>query len=136
MNKKALKWYGRKRIFCGLPFTFTKYGLGEDRFFVETGFLNLKQSEVRLYRILDLTLTRSLAQRMFGLGTIHVVSSDKDLKTFDIVNIKNSEQIKEMLSGAVEQERREARVSSREFMGDQFEDADDMDDLDQDELET
>ena len=116
MNRDKLVWYDRKRLFCGLPFTFTKYGMGQDRFFVETGLLNLKQSEVRLYRILDLTLTRSLIQRIFGLGTIHVNSSDKDLKLFDIVNIKNSGDVKEMLSDAVERERREARVSSREHM--------------------
>ena len=118
MKKRELKWYDRKRWFCGLPFTFTKYGLSEDRFFVETGLFSLKHSEVRLYRILDLTLTRSLVQRIFGLGTIHVNSSDKDLKQFDIVNIKKSWDVKEVLSQAVEQERRAARVAPREFMSD------------------
>ena len=132
-----MQWYDRKRWFCGLPFTFTRYGLSDDRFFVETGFLNLKQSEVRLYRILDLTLTRSFIQRIFGLGTIHVNSSDKDLKQFDIINIKKSQDVKEELSQAVERERRAAKVASREFMhdghvdsADEFDEADETDDLD------
>lgn len=131
MKKDGLAWYDRKRIFCGLPFTFTKYGLGEDRLFVETGFLSIKHSEVRLYRILDMTLTRSLGQRIFGLGTLHIHSSDRDLKEFDLTNIKKSEEVKELLSNAVERERREARVSSREFMGSP-DTADEDDDLDLD----
>jgi len=131
MKKRELRWYGRKRWFCGLPFTFTRYGLSEDRFFVETGFLNLKQSEVRLYRILDLTLTRSFIQRIFGLGTIHVNSSDKDLKQFEIINIKKSRDVKEALSQAVERERRAAKVTSREFMHDgHIDSADEADELD------
>lgn len=130
MKKDHLVWYDRKRWFCGLPFTFTKYGLGDDRLFVETGLFNLRHSEVRLYRILDLSLTRSLGQRLFGLGSIHVSSSDKDLGSFDIVNIKKSEDIKELLSNAVERERRAARVSGREFMRDGYAKMDDTDDYD------
>lgn len=126
MNKNQLKWYDRKRIWCGLPFTFTKYGLSEDRLFVEQGFLNLKEYEVRLYRIMNVNLTRSLIQRLFGLGTIHVDSNDKDLKCFDIKNVKNSSNIKELISNAVEEERVRNKVSSREFMagggGEDFDD--------------
>lgn len=116
MNKNNLIWYDRKRLFCGLPWTFTKYGVCQDRLFVETGLFNLKESEVRLYRILDVHLTRSFIQRIFGLGTIHIDSSDHDLKCFDIKNIRKSQDVKELISNSVERERREARVSSREFM--------------------
>lgn len=128
MDKSKLKWYDRKRIWCGLPFTFTKYGLSDDRIFVETGFLSLKEMEVRLYRITNVNLSRSLGQRIFGLGTVHIDSSDKDLKCFDIKNIKNSADIKEMISAAVEEERLRNRVSAREFLADGHEHDDDMDD--------
>lgn len=128
MDKSKLKWYDRKRIWCGLPFTFTKYGLSDDRIFVETGFLSLKEMEVRLYRITNVNLSRSLGQRIFGLGTVHIDSSDKDLKCFDIKNIKNSVDIKEMISAAVEEERLRNRVSAREFLADGHEHDDDMDD--------
>ena len=113
MDKSKLKWYDSKRIWCGLPFTFTKYGLSEDRLFVETGFLSLKEMEVRLYRVINVNLTRSLGQRIFGLGTVHIDSSDKDLKCFDIKNIKNSADIKEMISAAVEEPCFCKRVSGR-----------------------
>ncbi len=109
-------WSDRKRH-LGLPISFTKYSMSEDRLFVESGFLNLVQNEVRLYRILDLQLKRSLGQRIFGVGSIIVSSSDKSLGTFEIRNIKNSANVKEMLSVQVEQQREAKRVVGREFMG-------------------
>ena len=109
-------WHDRKRYF-GLPISFTKYSMSEDRLFVETGLLNLTQNEVRLYRILDLQLKRSIGQRIFGVGSIIVSSSDKSLGTFEIKNIKNSANVKEMLSVQVEQQREAKRVVGREYMG-------------------
>ena len=118
-------WHDRKRIFCGLPWTFTKYSLTKDRLFIETDLFNYKQNETRLYRILDLQLTRSFIQRIFGLGTIKVCSSDKALGNFDIKNIKFSSNVKELLSVNIEEQRQKNRVSSREFMsGTDIEDAD------------
>lgn len=116
MDKTKLKWYARKRLWCRLPWTFTKYGMSEDRIFVETGILNLHQKDVRLYRILNISLTRSLTQRIFGMGTIHLDSNDKDLECFELKNILDSEHIKEMISDAVEAERKRNKVSTREFM--------------------
>lgn len=110
-------WHDRKR-YLGLPISFTKYSMSEDRLFVETGFLNLTQNEVRLYRILDLQLKRSFGQRIFGVGSIIVSSSDKSLGTFEIKNVKNSANVKEMLSVQVEQQRESKRVYSRENMND------------------
>lgn len=116
-------WSDRKR-YLGLPLSFTKYSMSEDRLFVETGFLNLTQNEVRLYRILDLQLKRSLGQRIFGVGSIIVSSSDKSLGTFEIKNVKNSANVKEMLSVQVEQQREAKRVISRENMNDDVDEND------------
>jgi uncharacterized membrane protein YdbT with pleckstrin-like domain len=129
--KQDFKWNERKRIWCGLPWTFTKYGMNDDRIFVRKGFLNIKETEVRLYRILNISISRSFIQRIFGLGTIHIDSTDHDLKCFELKNIKHSEEIKEMISESVEEERSRNRVSSREFMSGSGE-GDDMEDLDDD----
>ena len=98
MKRDDLVWSDRKRNWLGLPWTFTVYGLTEDRLFIKTGVLNIHEDEVRLYRILDLSLRKTLWQRMVGLGTIHVDSSDKTMKAFDISNIRNCEDVKEQLS--------------------------------------
>ena len=112
----SYKWSDRKRIIFGLPWTFTKYAATDEKLLIRTGVLNVKEEEVRLYRVLDLTLKRTLFQRLWGLGTIHVCSADKSTPEFDILNIKNPEIVKNMLSDMVEEERRKKRVSGREFM--------------------
>ena len=120
-------WSDRKRH-LGLPISFTKYSLSEDRLFIKTGFLNLREDEVRLYRILDVRLIRPLGQRLFDVGTIEIHSSDKSLRDFQILKVKQPQAVKEKLSQLVEAERDRKRVSSREFIGDPDEADDDMDD--------
>ena len=119
MDRPGVVWQDRKRIIFGLPWTFTKYVLTKEKLLIQTGILNTKEEEVRLYRIMDVTLRRSLAQRLFGLGTIHCCSADKSTPEFDIKWIPNSAAVKEKLSDLVEAERMAKRVSSREFMSDE-----------------
>ena len=122
----------RKRLWCRLPWTFTVYSFDEERLFIKSGMLNIKEDEIRLYIILDLSLKRNFMQRIFGLGTIVVDSSDKTMKCFEIKNIKKARDAKEMLSKLVEEERVRKRVSGREFMNDHDHDGfgDDFDDYD------
>ncbi len=125
-------WKDRKRIIFGLPWTFTKYGLSEDRIFIETGFFNLQENEVRLYRIMDVSLERKLWQRLFGMGTITCYSSDKSMGVFKIQNIKKPSEVKELISSYVEEERTRKRVTSKEFINDDVFD-DESDSMDSDE---
>lgn len=110
-------WSDRKRVlFLGLPLSFTTYRLTSNRLFINSGLLTQKQDEVRLYRITDVSLTRTLIQRIFGLSTIHCNSSDKTLGNFSIINVKDGENVKELLSQTVEEERVARRVYTRENM--------------------
>ncbi len=109
-------WKARKRTWFGLPWTFTVYTLTEDKLLIESGLFTSRQDEVRLYRIMDISLTRGLIQKIFKMGTITCVSADKTMPTFQIKNIKDSKNVKETLSNMVEEERSKKRVSSREFM--------------------
>ena len=123
-------WSDKKRTLFGLPLSFTKYSMTEERLFIEQGFLNKKEDEVRLYRIMDVSLSRSFGQRIFGVGTIHCCSADKSMKDFDILSIKNPKDVKEMLSDLVEKQRDAKRVTNREFMSDHHDTDDDYDDND------
>ena len=111
-------WKDRKRTLFGKPWSFTKYTLTEDKLVIETGFLRKKEEEVRLYRILDITLKRSLRQRIWGVGTIHCCSADRSSPEFNIVSIKKSVDVKNMLSDLVEECRDRKRVTTREYMDD------------------
>ena len=125
MDRPGVVWQDRKRIIFGLPWTFTKYVLTKEKLLIQTGILSTKEEEVRLYRIMDVTLRRSLAQRLFGLGTIHCCSADKSTPEFDIKWIPDSAAVKEKLSDLVEAERMAKRVSGRELMTD-VDDGEDM----------
>ncbi|MCI5929255.1 MAG: PH domain-containing protein [Pseudoflavonifractor capillosus] len=109
-------WKDRKRI-LGLPITFTRYRLSEDRIFRETGLLNLKEEEVLLYRVRDLELKRSLFQRIFGVGTVCVHSSDKTTPHLDLLNIKNPREVKELLHRQVEEMKLSRRMRTTELLG-------------------
>jgi len=109
-------WKDRKRI-LGLPITFTRYRLSDDRIFRETGLLNLKEEEVLLYRVRDLELKRSLFQRIFGVGTVCVHSSDKTTPHLDLLNIKNPREVKELLHRQVEEMKLSRRMRTTELLG-------------------
>lgn len=113
-------WKDRKRH-LGLPISFTKYSLsgGEaPRIFRETGLFNLKEEEVLLYRVRDITLTRSFFQRIFGVGTVSLHSSDKTTPTLDLVNISKSKDVKELIFSKVEQAKANRRMRTTELLDD------------------
>ena len=113
---KSIIWHDRKRNLLGLPWSFTQYSISEDRLFVATGFFNKTYNEVRLYRVRDTSLTRSLWQRIIGTGTIHLITSDLTLKNFDLKNILDAESINEMISRMTDEARKKNRVIAREDM--------------------
>ena len=84
-------WSDKKRTLFGLPLSFTRYQLSEDRLFLSQGFLNIKDDEVLLYRVRDIDTRRNLWQRLFGVGTVTVLSSDKTMPTLVLKNVKDGD---------------------------------------------
>ncbi len=119
MAEKKILWKDKKRTLFGLPLSFTTYSFDEERLFIQEGFLSVKEDEVRLYRIMDLTLKRSFWQRIFGVGSIECCSADKSMGDFVIKSVKNSKEVKEQLSQLVEKQRDLKRVTGREYFEDQ-----------------
>lgn len=116
-------WSDRKRH-LGLPISFTKYSLSDDRLFRETGLLNLHEEEVLLYRVRDVSLSRSLWQRIFGVGTITVHSSDKTAPTLEVINVKHPQTVKELIFSYVEKAKENRRMRTTEFLADSADDGD------------
>ena len=129
-------WKDRKR-YLGLPLSFTRYRLSEDRLFCETGFFNIKSNEVLLYRVRDLQLNMSLGQRIFGVGTVCVISSDKSVPHLDLKNVKNPRRVKELIHQHVEEAKDKRRMRTTELVGGEGggEDFHDSADLDDEELD-
>ena len=126
MKSIQYQWKDRKRIF-GLPITFTRYRLSEDRIFCEKGFFNIRQDEVLLYRVRDLQLNMKLTQRIFGVGTVCVVSSDKSVPHLDLLNVKNPREVKELIHRSVEEAKDRRRMRTMEIMGGETDGGDDSD---------
>ena len=116
-------WKDRKR-YLGLPLSFTRYMLSEDRLFLSVGFLNIKDDEILLYRIRDIDTSRTLWQRIFGVGTITVVSSDKTMPTLVLKSVKDPVFVKELLHKQVEEMKIKRRVRVGEIMTTGMEDDD------------
>ena len=125
-----LIWKDRKR-YLGMPLSFTRYAMSEDRLFLSVGFLSIKDDEVLLYRIRDITTSRSIWQRLFGVGTVTVMSSDKTMPTLQMKNIKNPVAVKELLHRQVEEMKIQRRVRFGEIMTtDAADDDSNLDDMD------
>ena len=109
-------WKDRKRH-LGLPMSFTRFMLSEDRLFCETGLANLKADEVLLYRVQDLELTISLGQRVFGVGTVCVISSDKSIPRLELKNVKRPREVKELIHQKVEAAKERRHMRTTEVLG-------------------
>lgn len=125
MHSNGHIWRERKRNIFGLPWSFTVYILTEDKLLVDSGVLYKKLEEVLLYRVIDLTVKRSLLQRIFGIGTIHCCTRDKSTPEFDIVNVRNVIAVKETISKTIEECRSKKGYTVRELMGNNVDDEED-----------
>lgn len=124
-------WRDRKR-FLGMPLSFTRYALSEDRLFLSVGFLSIKDDEVLLYRVRDISSSRSLWQRLFGVGTVTIVSSDRTMPNLVLKNIKKPMVVKELIHDQVEEMKLRRRMRVGEVMGmPDYNDAGDDSDLDE-----
>lgn len=109
-----------------MPITFTRYSLSEDRFFLRKGFLNVRQEEVILYRIRDLSASQTLWQRIFGVGSITITSTDKTTPVLLVKNVKQPFEVKELIHQKVE----ELKIKRRMRVGEMSMDVDDGYDFD------
>ena len=67
------KYIEKKRsLFFGLPLSFTTYIISEELLTTKEGLLKTVENDCYLYKIQDVTLKSSLAERIFGLGTIEL----------------------------------------------------------------
>ena len=117
MKHKGVIWKDRKRNFLGLPWTFTVYTMAEDRLFVDTGLLTSREDEVRLYRITDLSLTRSLWQRIIGCGTVIIYVRDTDTPQKEVRCIKHPREFLKMLDQQINHERDRYNTRGRDLYG-------------------
>ena len=100
----------KRLVLFGLPWTFTSYHIEEDILTIDEGFLKKTENDCYMYRIQDVVLNRSLLERLFGLGTVSCLTSDKTHPRLELLHIKNSKEVKEFILRKSEEARMKRRT--------------------------
>ena len=122
MSQKNYLWSDKKRTLFGLPLSFTRYTLTSEKLLIKIRFLSTREEEIKLYRILDFTVRKTLFQRIFGVGDIELHTADRSTPVFVMKGIKNVESIKELISKKVEEVRVDRNVRVREEFHNELDD--------------
>ena len=72
---------------------------------IRHGVLNRQVEQVELFRIKDLSLSKPVWQRMLGMGTIELLTSDRTAPVVRLEAIANNDQVQELLRSTVLRER-------------------------------
>ena len=89
LDNDVLLWKDKKR-YLGLPISFTTYSFDNNRLYIRKGLINTTEDEILLYRILDVTIRRTLGQKIFGVGSIILNTADQTSPVIEIKNIKKT----------------------------------------------
>ncbi|MBC8059649.1 MAG: PH domain-containing protein [Clostridiaceae bacterium] len=111
-----MEWKDRKRFF-GMPLSFTKYRLEDNRLFVSRGFFTTVEDELVMYRILDVRLQRTFWDKIFGVGTVILYTADETNKELKLERIKTSKEVRNFMSEIAEAERAKIGIKGRELYG-------------------
>ena len=92
---------------------FTVYEVTDQRIKLKTGILNQEIDECELYRVRDYKIVKPFFQRIFGLGKIELVTSDRSNSSINLNGIKNPENLYDLIRDNVEKIRR--KTGTREI---------------------
>lgn len=110
-REDAREYVERKRwLFFGLPFTFTKYTVNERVITINAGLFSTTENDCYLYKVQDVELKTSLAERIFGLGTVACYTGDNTHPQLLLEHIKNAKEVKDYILYASETARRKRRT--------------------------
>ena len=71
MENDKRQYEEKKRVlFFGLPWTFTRYMIGEEFLTVKKGLLKTVEDDCYMYKVQDVKMTTTLLERIFKLSTV------------------------------------------------------------------
>lgn len=109
-NEEAVYTERKRLLFLGLPWTFTKYIIKPSMLTIQDGLLKTEENDCYMYRIQDVKLVTTLAERIFGLGTVICYTGDVTNPEIHLVHVKKSKEIKNYILQASEQARIKRRT--------------------------
>lgn len=97
-------------IFRALKLATTNFTLTNQRLRIQTGILTRETEEVEMYRVRDTAIRQSLFERMFGLGTLIITSSDERTPEVLMKGIPGPHDVREHFRNQTEAMRRKRGV--------------------------
>ncbi len=92
---------------------FTVYEVTDQRIKLKTGILSQEIDECELYRVRDYKVVKPFFQRIFGIGRIELVTSDRSNSSINLNGIKDPENLYNLIRDNVEKIRR--KTGTREL---------------------
>tara|TARA_B100000927_G_C16309960_1_gene406983 strand:+ start:140 stop:547 length:408 start_codon:yes stop_codon:yes gene_type:complete len=94
---------------------FTIYEMTNSRFIEKTGILSQKIQEVELYRVRDYSIDKPFLLRLFGLGNLTLITSDKTSPRVYVKAINNVEDVRNTIRSHVESAREKTGTKEVDF---------------------
>lgn len=110
-QKEDTLWEGRPFLSLTLHYTIT-----DERIRITEGLLGKARENIELVRIQDMDYTQTFGERILNLGDIHVRSHDPSNPEVVLKNVKDPENVYEILRRAVLNARRKHNFTYREEM--------------------
>lgn len=120
----------KRWVFFGLPLTFTKYTVDDERLIINRGFLKTIEDDCYIYKILDVKLEKTVWERIFGLGSVVCYTGDVSDKVIKLEHIKHAKEIKDFIFEQSEAMRRKRRTLNTLNLSQGLDDIDIDDDVD------
>ena len=109
--KEDVLWEGRPFLSISLHYTVT-----DERIRITEGFLGKARENIELIRIQDVDYSQTLSERMLNLGDINIRSHDSSHPQVTLKNIREPEQVYEILRRAILHARKKHNFTYREEM--------------------
>ncbi|MBQ9375173.1 MAG: PH domain-containing protein [Ruminococcus sp.] len=113
-------WTDKKRTIFGLPLSFTRYFLTENKLITRKGFLSIEEDELDLYKVTDKKMFLPLTQRLFKCGTISLHVKDVDTPVKDIQKVKKPRDVLNLIDKYINLSRDKYNIRGRDMMGPDF----------------
>lgn len=114
-----MQYNERKRwLFFGLPFTFTTYRVTEEFITVKEGLIRHRENDCYMYKVVDTRLCVSLAERLFGLGTVECFGGDTTDPVLKLRHIRHAKEVKNFILAASEEQRVKKKTFQTQNIGD------------------
>lgn len=107
-------WEG-KSLILGMPLSFTSYRLENGVLTERSGLVSINESQVQLYRVLDMEMSQDFIDNMLDQGTITLVTGNAN-DFLVLKNIKSPRDVKRMLNEEIAKEREKQGIRTSEII--------------------